>query len=105
MQFPCLKLLARLILAAGLVGLTPAALADTFNGKIDLVEAKSDGTRFFVRDPGLHLYASGHHREVLIQAYFRKAACTIGYQLFPCPGGMTGKCGTVFSVSVEQASF
>ena len=24
--------------------------ADTFTGKIDLIEAKSDGTRFFVRD-------------------------------------------------------
>ena len=101
----CLTLLSRLLLAAGLLCVIPTALADTFNGKIDLIEAKSDGTRFFVRDPGLHLYATAHYREVLIQAYFHKAVANIGYQTFPCPGGMSGKCGTVYSVSVEQANF
>ncbi len=100
-----LSRLSRLLLGMGLLCAIPTALAETFNGKIDLIEAKSDGTRFFVRDPGLHLYATAHYREVLIQAYFRKAVANIGYQMFPCPGGMSGKCGMVYSVNVEQANF
>lgn len=94
-----------LLLGIGLLCAMPAARADTFTGKIDLIEAKSDGTRFFVREAGLNLYASGHYRDLLQQGYFRKAAFSIGYQLFPCPGGLSGKCGTVYSVAVEQANF
>jgi hypothetical protein len=94
-----------LLLGIGLLSAMPAVRADTFTGKIDLIEAKSDGTRFFVREAGLNLYASGHYRDLLLQGYFRKAAFSIGYQLFPCPGGLIGKCGTVYSVAVEQANF
>lgn len=79
--------------------------AETITTKVDWIEAKSDGTRFLIREPGLNLYASGHYRDVLLQGYFRKATFSIGYQLFPCPGGMNGKCGTVYSVAVEQTNF
>lgn len=100
-----LRTIARGLLGLTLLGALPSALADTYNGKVDLVEAKADGVRFFVRDPGLNLYATGQYREVLLHAYFRKASTSIGYQTFPCPGGLAGKCGTVYSVSVEQANF
>jgi hypothetical protein len=82
-----------------------AARADTYNGKIDLVEAKADGTRFFVHADQLNLYATGQYVNVLLGGYFRKASFVIGYQPFPCPGGMKGKCGTVYSVTVEQTGF
>lgn len=102
----CLQRIAcAIILGTGLLFGISAAQADTFTGKVDLIEAKSDGTRFFVRDAGLNLYASGHYRDLLQQGYFRKASFSIGYQLFPCPGGLSGKCGTVYSVAVEQANF
>jgi len=94
-----------LLLGIALLFTLSIAQADTVTGKVDLIEAKSDGTRFFIREPGLNLYASGHYRDLLQQGYFRKASFSIGYQLFPCPGGLSGKCGTVYSVAVEQASF
>ena len=82
-----------------------ALVADTITAKVDGIEAKSDGTRFLIREPSLNLYATGHYRDVLLQGYFRKASFSIGYLLFPCPGGLNGKCGTVYSVSVDQANF
>ena len=95
----------RLLLSICLSCIAFALQADTITAKVDLIEAKSDGTRFAIREPGLNLYATGHYRDLLLQGYFRKATFSIGYQLFPCPGGMNGKCGTVYSVTVEQANF
>lgn len=99
------RLLAALLLVIGLQFAMSVAQADGITGKVDLIEAKSDGTRFFVREPGLNLYASGHYHDLLLQGFFRKASFRISYQLFPCPGGLSGKCGTVYSVAVEQANF
>lgn len=82
-----------------------ASHADTYTGKLDLVEVKADGTRFAVHGEKLNLYASGAYKDALLAGYFRKAAFSIGYQPFPCGGGMSGKCGTVFSVAVEQSGF
>jgi len=95
----------RLLLSINLFCIAFALQAETITAKVDLIEAKSDGTRFLLREPGLNLYASGHVRDLLLQGYFRKATFSIGYQLFPCAGGMSGKCGTVYSASVEQTSF
>lgn len=97
--------LLRLLLSISLSCVAFALQADTITAKVDLIEAKSDGTRFAIREPGLNLYATGHYRDLLLQGYFRKATFSIGYQLFPCPGGMIGKCGTVYSVAVEQTNF
>jgi hypothetical protein len=99
------RIACALLLVIGLLFAISAAQADGFTGKVDLIEAKSDGTRFFVRVPGLNLYASGHYHDVLLQGFFRKASFSISYQPFPCPGGLSGKCGTVYSVAVEQANF
>ncbi len=82
-----------------------AVQADTYTGKLDLIEVKADGTRFFVQGDKLHLYAHGAYKDALLAGYFRKAAFSIGYQPFPGGGGMSGKCGTVYAVSVEQAGF
>jgi hypothetical protein len=82
-----------------------AAQADIYTGKVDLVEVKADGTRFYVQSEKLNLYASGAYKDALLAGYFRKAAFSIGYQPFPCGGGVSGKCGTVYSVAVEQAGF
>jgi len=97
--------LLQILLAISLCSAMSTLQADTITAKVDLIEAKSDGTRFLIREPGLNLYASGHVRDLLLQGYFRKATFSIGYQLFPCAGGMNGKCGTVYSASVEQTSF
>ena len=83
----------------------PIARAETYTGKLDVIEVKADGTRFFVQNDKLNLYASGAYKDALLAGYFRKATFTIGYQAFPCGGGMSGKCGTVYSVAVEQAGF
>lgn len=82
-----------------------AARADTYTGKLDLIEVKADGTRFFVQNDKLNLYASGAYMDALLAGYFHKATFSIAYQPFPCGGGMSGKCGTVYSVSVEKAGF
>ena len=95
----------RLLLSICLSCIAFALQADTITAKVDLIEAKSDGTRFAIHEPGLNLYATGHYRDLLVQGYFRKATFSIGYQLFPCPGGMNGKCGTVYSVAVERTNF
>lgn len=79
--------------------------ADTYTGRLDLIEVKADGTRFFVPHEKLNLYASGAYKDALVAGYFRKAAFSIGYTPFPCGGGISGKCGTVYSVTVEQAGF
>ena len=97
--------LLRLLLCIGLACMAFALQADTITAKIDLIEAKSDGTRFLIHEPNLNLYATGHYRDLLLQGFFRKATFSIGYQLFPCPGGMNGKCWTVYSVTVEQKFF
>lgn len=82
-----------------------ASHADTYSGKLDLVEVKAEGTRFAVHGEKLNLYASGPYKDALLAGYFRKASFSIGYQPFPCGGGMSGKCGTVYSVAVEQSGF
>jgi len=92
------------LVAMSLLGVA-AAQADTYSGKLDLIEVKADGTRFFVQSEKLNLYASGAYKDALVAGYFRKAAFNIAYQPFPCGGGMSGKCGTVFSVSVEHTGF
>lgn len=98
--------MGRICMAVALAFLAAqAAQADTYAGKVDLLEVKADGTRFFVQSDRLNLYASGAYKDALLAGYFRKAAFSIGYQPFPCGGGMSGKCGTVYSVAVEQAGF
>lgn len=82
-----------------------AAHADTYSGKLDLLDVKAEGTRFLAQHEKLNLFASGAYKDVLLAGYFRKAVFSIGYQPFPCGGGMSGKCGTVYSVAVEQAGF
>jgi len=96
----------KVYLAGALVLLAvQTAQAETYSGKLDLVEVKADGTRFFVQNEKLNLYASGAYKDALLAGYFRKAAFSIAFQLFPCGGGMSGKCGTVYSVAVEQTGF
>lgn len=92
-------LIAFMLLAAN------AALADTYTGRLDLMEVKAEGTRFVAQSDKLNLFATGAYKDVLVAGYFRKAAFSIGYSPFPCGGGMNGKCGTVYSVVVEQGGF
>jgi hypothetical protein len=93
------------MLAAVLLAGACVAQADNYSGKLGLVEVKADGTRFLAQHEQLNLYASGAYKDALLAGYFRKAAFSIGYTPFPCGGGIRGKCGTVFSVAVEQAGF
>jgi hypothetical protein len=98
--------MGRLVMAGLLLALAAqTAQADTYSGKLDLVEVKADGTRFSVQKDKLNLYASGAYKDALLAGYFRKAAFSIAYQPFPCGGGMSGKCGTVYSVTIEQTGF
>jgi hypothetical protein len=95
----------QMILAAMLAALAQASWAETYSGKLDLLEVKAEGTRFFVRSEKLHLFATGAYMDALMAGYFRKATFTVGYQTFPCGGGTVGKCGTVHLVEVEQSGF
>jgi hypothetical protein len=85
--------------------LTLPAIADNYNGKIDLVQVTSQDTRFFVQSQGLSLYATGECRDVLLHGFYKKSKFTIGYTPLTCPMGITGKCGKVNSVSVWVSNF
>jgi len=100
-----MKAWARSMTGAVFCVCTCAVHADTYTGRIDLVEVKAEGTRFFVQSEKLNLFATGAYKDALLAGYFRKASFAIGYAPFPCGGGMSGKCGTVYSVAVEQAGF
>ena len=86
------KAVHMLLLACALCVAATFAAAEEYKGKIDAVEAKADGLRFFVKNPGLHLYATGQYRDLLLPGFFQKATFSIGYQAFPCPGGLAGRC-------------
>ncbi len=79
------------------------AFAVNFSGKITLVQVTSLGTRFFVQPKGLSLFATGEYRDVLRDAFYRKANVDVGYTTIACPGGITGTCGNVNFVSVDQS--
>ena len=79
--------------------------ADSYSGKLDSMEVKAEGTRFVAQGEKLNLFASGPYKDALLAGYFRKANFAIGYQPFPCGGGMAGKCGTVYAVTVDQTGF
>ena len=81
-----------------------AALAENYGGRIDLVSALSASPtsyRAFVRASSLSLYAEGRLADLLAQAFFRKAAVSVSYDVIPCSGGITGTCGRVRSVSAD----
>ena len=81
------------------------AIAKDFFGKFDLVDKTSGGSvRFFARDAGLSLYAKGDFREVLLGGYYVKARMSVGYVAIACPIGITGPCGRVNFVSVDQGN-
>ena len=82
----------------------PAAAANGFwFGKVDLVEKTAKrSVRFFVRDRGLSLFARGDAKEILLQGFFAKARMSVGYTPVICPNGITGTCGWVTFVSVDQ---
>lgn len=82
----------------------PSALADSFFGKITLVQTTSNGTRFFIQPKGLSLFASAEHRALLLEAFMRKAPVSVGYQPIACTGGITGTCGTVTTVTVDAVN-
>jgi hypothetical protein len=85
----------------GLLLAVQPAYAVNFHGKIQLVQVTSAGLRFMTVAPSVSLFASGDAKEVLLQAFYKKAAVDIGYTVIPCTGGITGTCGTVNFVSVN----
>lgn len=89
------------LLAATLMLASPA-WAEQYTGFIDRVDSKASLLRFQLNEPNLSLYASGLHQDLLLRAFFAKMRVTVDYQGLPCGGGVTGKCGTVNVVSVEQ---
>ncbi len=82
-----------------------AAMAETFDGRIDRLEMKASLMRFQVREGTLSLYASGALQDLLLRAFFAKARIRAEYQPVPCGGGVDGLCGTVSAVTVEQKDF
>jgi hypothetical protein len=82
------------------------AMADSYSGKIDLVQVSSQGTRLFIRAQQLSLWAtSADVRDILIQGFFKKSSLTIAYTVKTCPAGITGKCGDIVTVLVDTAGF
>ena len=82
----------------------PAAATNGFwFGRVDLVEKTAKrSVRFFVRDQGLSLFARGDAREIMLQGFYAKARMSVGYTPIVCPNGITGPCGWVTFVSVDQ---
>ena len=101
------NMLMALVAAASLMVASPSAEAANFFGKITLVQVTgTEGTlRFFVSGSTLSLFASGDFKDVLLHAFYHKATASIAYTVITCPGGITGTCGTVTFVSVDQSGF
>lgn len=86
----------------GLLLAAQPAHAVNFHGKIKLVQVTGGGLRFLTASPSVSLFATGDAKEVMIQAFYKKAALDIGYTAIACPGGITGTCGNVNFVSVND---
>lgn len=89
------------IALVALVAAAPAT-AESFSGRIDRVELKASLMRFHAREANVSLYASGALQDLLLRAFFAKARIQAEYQPLPCGGGVSGICGTVSAVTVEQ---
>jgi len=85
--------------------LTLPAIAENYVGKVDLVQVTGKDTRFYVSSQKLSLYTTRDCRDVLLHGFFKKSHFSIGYTPMTCPLGITGKCGTVNSVSVWVSNF
>jgi len=99
-----LKLLAAT--ATLLAVLAAPGFADSYIGKIDLVQSTGTGTRFFIRvspKGPISLYASvrSDMGEILLRGFYQKATFSIAYAPIVCSGGVTGVCGNVVSVTVD----
>ncbi len=84
---------------------TLPAIADNYDGKLDLVQVTGKDTRFYVSSQKLSLYATGEYRDVLLHGFYKKSKFTIGYTPLTCPMGVAGKCGKVNFVSVWVSNF
>lgn len=107
-------MLKKYVAAAAVVAATLApvgAFAENYVGKIWLVQVAgaSGQTRFHTDGPPasrISLYATGDDEAVMLEGFWRKATMSIAYTpLTPCPGGITGACGTVTFVSVNTTNF
>lgn len=94
-----------LLSVAVVLGLLLTALpahAVNFHGKIKLVQVTGVGLRFQTASPSVSLFATGDAKEVMIQAFYKKATLDIAYNTIACPAGITGTCGNVTFVSVND---
>lgn len=100
-------LISWVVAACMVVAGVRSADANNFAGKITLVQVTgSPGSlRFFVSGSGLSLFATGDYKEVLLHAFMHKATVSLSYTPITCPGGITGTCGNVFLVTVDQSAF
>jgi hypothetical protein len=103
------RLLGTLLFASAMMAAT-AANAGNYFGTIWLVQnTGTPGTLRFmtVSGPtGVSLFATGDYKETMLQGFYKKAKMSIGYTaLSPCPGGLSGTCGTVASISVDTSGF
>ena len=95
------------LLVAAVLVLEPAlgAAEKSWFGKIDLAEkAPGRSIRFFAHKDGLSLFARGDFKTILLQGYYAKARMSVGYSSIECPSGITGPCGRVNFVSVDQGN-
>jgi hypothetical protein len=96
--------IAAAVTALSLTTAAPAAHSGFWFGKIDLVQKPARApVRFLVRSQGLSLYARGDVRTILLRGFFAKAVMSIGYRPIACPASITGQCGRVDFVSVDQS--
>jgi len=100
------RLLIAIVLVVGISSAWAMPVyGENYVGKIDLVQATSQGTRFFIRSQSPSLYATGDYLNILLQGYFKKSNFSIGYTPMACTGGIQGKCGKVNFVSVDVTNF
>jgi hypothetical protein len=78
--------------------------AANYVGKISLVEYTANGTRFYIRSSHLSLYATGDQKDILLEAFFHKSNVSVGYASIACPGGISGSCGKVTFISIDEGN-
>ncbi|MBI3675624.1 MAG: hypothetical protein HY243_03310 [Proteobacteria bacterium] len=97
------RIVGSFVFAAALL-IAQSASAGIYTGKIALIQTVSSGTiRFWIPGSSLSLLASGDARDIMLQAFYRKATVSANYTPTAC--AYTGTCGTVNLVTVDASTF
>jgi hypothetical protein len=85
------------------------ASATNYSGKFDIAQSDNMGSpttiRYYNMASALSIYAPANsNADILREAFFKKTYISISYTPIVCPGGVTGTCGTLVSISVNASN-